>query len=106
MAEQRTPGSGDPSPAQEHGSQGRDTTQEGRAPVTETTRQVGETASQSDAQGCQQLEGGEQSLEEHIRAKRAGKPVVAGGPHPTSYGEEMWKESTYSRPFPLPFTAP
>jgi radical SAM superfamily enzyme YgiQ (UPF0313 family) len=31
-----------------------------------------------------------QSLEHVIaRAKRAGKPVVAGGPHPTSYWEEM-----------------
>src|SRR4029450_640567 len=31
-----------------------------------------------------------QSLEQVIaRAKRAGKPVVAGGPHPTSYWEDM-----------------
>jgi hypothetical protein len=51
MAEQRTPGSGGTSPAQERGPQeggpqGRDTTQEVSAHITETARQVGETASQ------------------------------------------------------------
>jgi ElaB/YqjD/DUF883 family membrane-anchored ribosome-binding protein len=40
---------------------------------------VGETASQSDAQGRQQLEGGEQSLEEHIRAKPLQSVVLATG---------------------------
>ena len=57
MAEQRTPGSGGTSPAQERGSQGRDTTQEVSAQITETARHVGETASQYYAQGRQQLEG-------------------------------------------------
>jgi ElaB/YqjD/DUF883 family membrane-anchored ribosome-binding protein len=79
MAEQRTPGSGGTSPAQERGSQGRDTTQEVSAQLTETARHVGETASQSDAQGRQQLEGGEQSLEEHIRAKPLQSVVLATG---------------------------
>ena len=57
MAEQRTPGSGDPSPAQERGPQGRDMTQEVSAQITETARHVGETASQSYEQGRQQLAG-------------------------------------------------
>jgi ElaB/YqjD/DUF883 family membrane-anchored ribosome-binding protein len=69
MAEQRTPGSGGTPPAQQRGSQGGDTPQERSAQITETARHVGETASQYYAQGRQQLEGWEQSLEENIRAK-------------------------------------
>ena len=69
MAEQKTPGSGGTPPAQQRGSQGGDTTQEGSAQITETARHVGETASQYYEQGRQQLEGWEQSLEENIRAK-------------------------------------
>ena len=69
MAEQRTPESGGTSPAPERGSQGRDTTQEVSTQITETARQVGETASQYYEQGRQQLTGWEQSLEENIRAK-------------------------------------
>ena len=79
MAEQRTPGSEGTSPAQERGSQGRDTTQEVSAHLTETARHVGETASQSDAQGRQQLEGWEQSLEENIRAKPLQSVLWAAG---------------------------
>jgi len=79
MAEQRTPGSGGTSPAQERGSQGRDTTQEVSAQVIETARQVGETASQSYEQGRQQLEGWEQSLEENIRAKPLQSILWAAG---------------------------
>ena len=51
MAEQRTPGSGGTSPAPERGSQGHDTTQEVSTQITETARQVGETASQYYEQG-------------------------------------------------------
>jgi ElaB/YqjD/DUF883 family membrane-anchored ribosome-binding protein len=40
---------------------------------------VGETASQYYAQGRQQLEGWEQSLEEHIRAKPLQSVVLATG---------------------------
>ena len=79
MAEQRTPGSGGPSPAQERGTQGRETTPEVSTQVPETARQVGETASQYYAQGRQQLEGWEQSLEEHIRAKPLQSVVLATG---------------------------
>jgi ElaB/YqjD/DUF883 family membrane-anchored ribosome-binding protein len=84
MAEQRTPGSGGTSPAQERGPQeggpqGRDTTQEVSAHITETARQVGETASQSYEEGRQQLEGWEQSLEGHIRAKPLQSVLLATG---------------------------
>jgi ElaB/YqjD/DUF883 family membrane-anchored ribosome-binding protein len=79
MAEQRTPGSGGPSAAQERGTQGRDTTREVSTQVTETARQVGETASQYYAQGRQQLEGWEQSLEENIRAKPLQSVLLATG---------------------------
>jgi ElaB/YqjD/DUF883 family membrane-anchored ribosome-binding protein len=79
MAEQRPPGSVGTPPAQERGSQGRDTTQEVSAQLTEPARHVGETGSQSDAQGRQQLEGGEQSLEEHIRAKPLQSVALATG---------------------------
>ena len=79
MAEQRTPGSGGTSPAQERGSQGRDTTQEVSTQITETARQVGETASQYYEQGRQQLAGLEQSLEENIRAKPLQSVLLATG---------------------------
>ena len=79
MAEQRTPESGGPPPAPERGSQGRDTTQEVSTQITETARHVGETASQYYAQGRQQLEGWEQSLEEHIRAKPLQSVLLATG---------------------------
>jgi len=79
MAEQRTPGSGGPSPAQERGPQGRDMTQEVNAHITETARQVGETASQSYEQGRQQLAEWEQSLEENIRTKPLQSVLLATG---------------------------
>jgi ElaB/YqjD/DUF883 family membrane-anchored ribosome-binding protein len=79
MAEQRTPGSGGTPPAQERGTQGRDTAQEVSAQVTETARHVGETASQAYEQGRQQLAGWEQSLEENIRAKPLQSVLVATG---------------------------
>ena len=79
MAEQRTPGSGDPSPAQERGPQGRDMTQEVSAQITETARHVGETASQSYEQGRQQLAAWEQSFEENIRAKPLQSVLLATG---------------------------
>ena len=79
MAEQRPPGSGGTPPAQERGSQGRDTTQEVSAQVTETARQVGETASQYYEQGRQQLAGLEQSFEENIRAKPLQSVLLATG---------------------------
>ena len=79
MAEQRTPASGGTSPAQERGAQGRDTTQEGSAQLTETARHVGEAASQYYEQGRQQLTGWEQSLEENIRAKPLQSVLLATG---------------------------
>ena len=79
MAEQRTPGSGSTHPAQERGAQRDDTPQEVSAQITESVRQVGETASQYYAQGRQQLTGWEQSLEENIRAKPLQSVVLATG---------------------------
>ena len=79
MAEQRLPGSGGTPPGQERGSQGRDTTQEVSTQITETTRHVGEAASQVYEQGRQQLAGLEQSLEENIRAKPLQSVVLATG---------------------------
>jgi ElaB/YqjD/DUF883 family membrane-anchored ribosome-binding protein len=79
MAEQRTPGSGGTSPAQERGSQGHPPTQEVSTQVTEAARQVGETASQYYEQGRQQLAGLEQSLEENIRAKPLQAVLLATG---------------------------
>jgi ElaB/YqjD/DUF883 family membrane-anchored ribosome-binding protein len=79
MAEQRTPGSGGTPPAQERGSQGRAPTQEVSAQITETARQVGETASQYYEQGRQQLAGLEQSLEDNIRAKPLQSVLLATG---------------------------
>jgi ElaB/YqjD/DUF883 family membrane-anchored ribosome-binding protein len=79
MAEQRTPGSGGTSPAQERASQGHPPTQEVSTQVTESARQVGETASQYYEQGRQQLAGLEQSLEENIRAKPLQAVLLATG---------------------------
>ena len=79
MAEQRTPGSGGPPLAQDRGIQGRGTTQEVSAQVTETARQVGEAASQAYEQGRQQLAGWEQSFEENIRAKPLQSVLLATG---------------------------
>jgi ElaB/YqjD/DUF883 family membrane-anchored ribosome-binding protein len=79
MAEQSPPGSERTSPAQERGSQEHDTTQEVRTHITETAQQMGEAASQYYAQGRQQLEGWEQSLEENIRAKPLHSVLLATG---------------------------
>ena len=74
MAAQRTPGREGTSPAQARGSQGRETPHEGSAHITETARHVGETASQSDAQGRPQRAGWAQALEEHIDGPSRGHP--------------------------------
>ena len=79
MAEQRTPESGGTPPGQERGTQGRGPTPEVSTQITETTRQVGETASQYYEQGRQQLAGLEQSLEENIRAKPLQSVLLATG---------------------------
>ena len=79
MAEQRPSGSGGTPATQERGTQGRDMIQEVSTQVTETVRQVGETASQAYEQGRQQLAGLEQSLEENIRAKPLQSVLLATG---------------------------
>jgi ElaB/YqjD/DUF883 family membrane-anchored ribosome-binding protein len=79
MSEQRTPGGGGTPPAQERGSQRDDAIQEVSAHITETARQVGETASQYYEQGRQQLTGWEQSLEENIRVKPLQSVLLATG---------------------------
>ena len=79
MAEQRTPGSGGTPPTQQRGSEERAPTQEVSTHITETARQVGETASQSYEQGRQQLAVWEQSFEENIRAKPLQSVLLATG---------------------------
>jgi ElaB/YqjD/DUF883 family membrane-anchored ribosome-binding protein len=79
MAQQRTTANEDTSPAQEHSTQGRNTTKEVSAQVNETVRQVGETASQYYKQGREQLEDVTQTLEENIRAKPLQSVLLATG---------------------------
>jgi ElaB/YqjD/DUF883 family membrane-anchored ribosome-binding protein len=79
MAEQRTPRSSDASPAQESSIQGRDTAQEVRAPVSETARQVGESASAYYEQGREKVEVYQQYLEENIREKPLPSVLMAVG---------------------------
>lgn len=79
MAEQRATESGGRSPAQQGDIEGRDKMQEVRAHVSETARQVRETASASYEQGREQMAHVGQSLEEHIRGKPLQSVLMAAG---------------------------
>jgi ElaB/YqjD/DUF883 family membrane-anchored ribosome-binding protein len=79
MAEPRTAGSGGTSPAQEGSIQVRDKAQEVSAHVSETARQVGETASAYYEQGREQIEHVGQYLEDHIRDKPLQSVLIAAG---------------------------
>jgi len=73
MAEQRPSQSGGQSPAQERSPQGQ--AQELGTQITETARQVGETASQYYDQGREQLG----ALEDNIRQKPLQSILIAAG---------------------------
>ena len=78
MAAPRTPGREGTLPAQARGSQGRETPHEGSAHIIETARHVGETASQSYAQGRPQRAGWAQALEGHLPSQAA---AIRGAGH-------------------------
>jgi len=77
MAEQRPSQSGGQSPAQERSPQGQ--AQELGTQITETARQVGETASQYYDQGHEQLGALEGYLEDNIRQKPLQSILIAAG---------------------------
>jgi ElaB/YqjD/DUF883 family membrane-anchored ribosome-binding protein len=79
MAEQRVTGSGGTSPAQGGAPQGGDKTHEVSAHVSETARQVSETASEYYEQGREQIAHVGQYLEEHIRDKPLQSVLMAAG---------------------------
>ena len=77
MAEQRPSQSGGQSPVQERSPQGQ--AQELGTQITETARQVGESASQYYDQGREQLGALEGSLEDNIRHKPLQSILIAAG---------------------------
>ena len=79
MAEQRPGGSGERSPAQETSRQGRDTTQEVSAQVSDAARQVSETASAYYEQGREKMGEVEHYLEDAIRTKPLQSLLLAAG---------------------------
>ena len=79
MAEHRPSGSGERAPAQETSRQGRDTTPEVRAPVSDTARQVSETASAYYEQGREKMGEVEHYLEDTIRTKPLQSILLAAG---------------------------